>query len=181
VEIRFTHLSGSRAGTVESFHRLPVVLGRAPTCHVLFDAEADPQVSAVHAELRRGPGGIEVVDKESKNGLRLDGVPVSGSALLPRGGLLELGAGGPKVKVEVDEAGGVSFADVQRQTARRRRQETRRIISTIESIFADVPEEPAGPSASQRVAFGDRRTLLLAVGITLVLIGAAAGALLVLA
>jgi hypothetical protein len=51
----------------------------------------DEDLSRVHAEVRRGWDGVRVVDRESRNGTRVDGKPVR-EAPLHDGALVELGA-----------------------------------------------------------------------------------------
>ena len=50
----------------------------------------DGDLSKTHAEIRRGWDGVRVIDLESKNGTKLDGVAV-GDAELRDGALIELG------------------------------------------------------------------------------------------
>ncbi len=181
MEVRITFLSGAREGTSESFHKLPLSLGRAATCDVLFDAAQDAKVSAVHAQVRRAAdGGLEVHDAGSTNGTLIDGRRVEGAARLPNHAVVELGAGGPKVRVSITETGGVSFAEVQRQTARRKAQQEQRIVSTIES---EAPlrgrGEPARPRPTVSAEAGPQppRGLLVLLGVAVVLLVAVAAVL----
>jgi pSer/pThr/pTyr-binding forkhead associated (FHA) protein len=52
---------------------------------------AHDDISRMHLEVRRTWDGVRVVDRESKNGVRVDGAKVA-DALLADGALLELGA-----------------------------------------------------------------------------------------
>jgi type III secretion system (T3SS) inner membrane Yop/YscD-like protein len=53
----------------------------------------DEDLSRAHAEVRRGWDGVRIVDLESKNGTRVDGIAVAGEPGLPLrdGALVELG------------------------------------------------------------------------------------------
>ena len=51
----------------------PVVIGRLPECAVVL---SDPNVSRRHAEVRRQGSDVVVVDLQSTNGTRVNGVPV---------------------------------------------------------------------------------------------------------
>jgi hypothetical protein len=63
------------------------VIGRGDDAHWIFD---DPDLSKRHVEIRRTWDGVRAVDLDSKNGTRLDGVPLSQAALRD-GMVLELG------------------------------------------------------------------------------------------
>ena len=56
----------------------PVVIGRLPECAIVLN---DPNVSRRHAEVRRQGGDVVVVDLQSTNGTRVNGVPVRERAL----------------------------------------------------------------------------------------------------
>jgi hypothetical protein len=51
----------------------PVVIGRLPECAIVL---GDPNVSRRHAEIRRHGSEVVVVDLQSTNGTRVNGVPV---------------------------------------------------------------------------------------------------------
>ena len=51
----------------------PVLIGRLPECAVVLD---DPNVSRRHAEVRRRDDDVVLVDLQSTNGTRVNGVPV---------------------------------------------------------------------------------------------------------
>jgi len=66
-----------------------VKIGRYPNNDIVID---HPTVSAYHAELvRRSDGRYELIDRESRNGTRVNGTPVR-SALLKHGDQITLGA-----------------------------------------------------------------------------------------
>lgn len=62
-------------------------LGRAPENDIVLQA---PGVSRHHARLRRAPGGLEVVDLKSRNGIILEGQRVTHAILTP-GCFLQIG------------------------------------------------------------------------------------------
>lgn len=80
-----------------------VVIGRDARCHVIVTA---PRVSGKHCELRREGGWWRIIDLGSKNGIQINGVPVSDQLVWP-GDRLTLGhevhyridvQGAPKLK-----------------------------------------------------------------------------------
>ncbi|HYL51756.1 MAG TPA: DUF3662 and FHA domain-containing protein [Acidimicrobiia bacterium] len=66
----------------------PAVIGRLPDCAV---ALTDPQVSRHHAEIRRDERGYRIVDLDSMNGIRVNGVQVR-EHLLADGDVIVVGA-----------------------------------------------------------------------------------------
>jgi DNA-binding CsgD family transcriptional regulator len=63
-------------------------IGRDATCEVHLD---DPSVSRRHASLRVGARGVEVVDAGSRNGVRINGRRIHGTAPLQGGDTLAVG------------------------------------------------------------------------------------------
>ena len=98
--IRFHQTFGAHAGRVVTFEKDVITFGRLPTCDVAFDARADIDASAQHAEVRREQGAWYVLDANSRNGTWLNGQRVSRAALAS-GDELELGRGGPRLRVEI--------------------------------------------------------------------------------
>jgi pSer/pThr/pTyr-binding forkhead associated (FHA) protein len=72
------HVIGSR----------PFTIGRSPNADLVID---HPAVSRLHARLARGKDGHLVEDLESRNGVRIDGLPVRGAAAIYPGVVLTLG------------------------------------------------------------------------------------------
>jgi len=56
----------------------PLTIGRLPECSIVLN---DPNVSRRHAELQRRGGEVVVVDLQSTNGTRVNGVPIRERAL----------------------------------------------------------------------------------------------------
>jgi hypothetical protein len=64
-----------------------VVLGRAPDCDIIL---SNPRISRRHAELAWDGEKFTVTDLQSKNGTRLNGVPILAPARVSDGDTLEL-------------------------------------------------------------------------------------------
>jgi pSer/pThr/pTyr-binding forkhead associated (FHA) protein/soluble lytic murein transglycosylase-like protein len=103
--IRLQHLSGSLKGQTSASGKTTVRIGRATDCDVRFDAAKDPKVSSHHAEFLYEDGQWFVVDIGSTNGTIIDGQKV-GKQRLRQGEEVQIGAGGPLVRVEFDAADG---------------------------------------------------------------------------
>jgi FHA domain len=118
-EVTITHLSGSKKEKSQTFRDFPVTIGRAPDCMVRFDAEVDRKVSAHHAELRESAdGGLEVLDLGSTNGVILNGQRVDHQAAIATLSTLEIGAGGPRLRIRVERGTtGISFSKLRGETS----------------------------------------------------------------
>jgi ABC-type multidrug transport system ATPase subunit len=101
---RLIHLTGSLAGRVREVSDHETVLGRDPaSAQVVFGPE-DRGVSRRHALLVHEKGALLLRDLKSAAGTFLDGERVA-EAELRDGDVIELGRGGPRVKVELEEQG----------------------------------------------------------------------------
>src|SRR3954469_25239509 len=103
--IRITHLSGSQKGKTAICAKPTVRVGRGADCDVRFDAQRDPKVSNHHAEFLFEDGCWFVVDTASTNGTLIEGRRVA-KQRLRQGEEVQIGAGGPLVRVEFDAADG---------------------------------------------------------------------------
>ncbi len=107
VRITFRHITGSRATEVDvvplGAHR-ELILGRAPSAAVRFDPRRDGSVGRHHARIEPGsiPGGLRVVDLESRNGTFLNGRRLDGPSELRGGDILRLGEDGPELEVLIE-------------------------------------------------------------------------------
>lgn len=104
--IRIKHLSGSLQGRTSTSGKQLVRVGRAEDCDVRFDGAKDPKVSGHHAEFLYEDGQWFVVDTGSTNGTLVDGARIT-KARLRQGEEIQIGAGGPKVRVEFDAVDGM--------------------------------------------------------------------------
>jgi pSer/pThr/pTyr-binding forkhead associated (FHA) protein/soluble lytic murein transglycosylase-like protein len=104
--IRIKHLSGSLQGRISSSGKQVVRVGRAEDCDVRFDAAKDPKVSGHHAEFLFEDGQWFIVDTGSTNGTLVDGERIT-KQRLRQGEEIQIGAGGPRVRVEFDAADGL--------------------------------------------------------------------------
>ncbi len=101
--IRFQQTFGAHTGRVYELDQDVVTFGRLPECDIAFDPQADLDASGRHAEVRREGLGWVVVDAGSRNGTWLNGQRVQ-RAVLSTGDELELGMGGPRLRVEILDA-----------------------------------------------------------------------------
>src|SRR5438445_10559176 len=99
--IRIIHLSGSQQGKTATSAKSTLRVGRAADCDVRFDKERDPKVSNHHAEFLFEDGCWFVVDTASTNGTLIEGRRVA-KHRLHQGEQVQIGAGGPLVRVEFD-------------------------------------------------------------------------------
>ncbi|MEM6994802.1 MAG: FHA domain-containing protein, partial [Myxococcota bacterium] len=91
-----------------------VTLGRDPASDVVFSQDAHRRVSARHARVRF-TGREFLLEDQSANGTFVNGERVTAAPLQP-GDVLELGAGGPSIVVEMIEAPGQDNRSVDIET-----------------------------------------------------------------
>jgi len=90
----------------------PLVIGKGPEADVRV---TDPTVSKRHAELRRTPSGVQLLDLGSRNGTKVNGIAVHG-ALLEMGVTITLGRSkvlfdGERPSEDTTEEGPTRFGD----------------------------------------------------------------------
>lgn len=99
---RLVHLSGSLAGQEREFDEDAVVLGRDPQdAQVVFGPE-DRTVSRLHASLTASDGVLVLRDLDSSTGTFLAGADIEEAELVD-GDEFELGEGGPRIRVEMED------------------------------------------------------------------------------
>jgi serine protease Do len=105
VRLIVRHLSGARATEVDivplGAHR-ELILGRAPSAAIRFDAERDIAVGRHHARIvprDDGRVGFVIVDLGSRNGTFINGERVAGVADLCPGDIVQLGDRGPQIEI----------------------------------------------------------------------------------
>jgi soluble lytic murein transglycosylase-like protein/pSer/pThr/pTyr-binding forkhead associated (FHA) protein len=138
--IRIIHLSGSDKGKTATSVKPTVRVGRAADCDVRFDAAREPKVSNHHAEFLYEDGCWFVVDTASTNGTLVEGRKVA-KHRLRQGEEIQIGAGGPMVKVEFDAkvgSGGAMKTEAVSVTAIERAAVARRGSSAPPRIDATV-------------------------------------------
>lgn len=102
------HLTGARANQVEQFSTASLKelsVGRDSSAMVRFDPDRDDLVSRQHVKIVRDPGdpnGFQLVDLQSRNGTFLNRQRVYGTVKLNHLDVIQLGAGGPEFRFEVD-------------------------------------------------------------------------------
>ena len=163
---RLVHLTGSLAGKVREVDEAELVLGRDPAEAQVVFGPTDRQVSRRHACLRVEHGVLVLRDLDSRSGTFLDGQDIE-EADLEDGDVIELGEGGPRLRVEWSEGGTIVVA-----------------APTLAGISREAPSEaergPApkvGPASKLRLTFltGTRAGAPLELGGAVVRIGRAAG------
>ena len=129
---RLTVTTGTRAGEARDLGPGRVSLGRDPLCDIRFDPTLDTDVSARHAELREERGAIIIRDANSTNGTYVNGERVRGERELRDGDIIQLGAGGPKLRYDAATAGTTSkAASTVERVAVAVRRETRGLRLTL--------------------------------------------------
>lgn len=98
MQLRLTVNRGSNAGQELHLETGWLLFGRGPDASVQF---TDPTVSAHHALIEAAPDGFYITDYRSFNGTYVNGQRVE-RARLSAGDVIELGAGGPQIYVEID-------------------------------------------------------------------------------
>lgn len=89
---------------VRSIAGSPVTLGRNPESTIVFQAGGDRGISWDHACITWGPKGASISDLGSTNGTFVNGIRVS-TAALKKGDRIELGYGGPELRMISDHPG----------------------------------------------------------------------------
>jgi hypothetical protein len=100
VTLTVTHLRGSFTGKQQVVHQLPVIIGRSRACDIRL-APNDVEASGRHARLFFDGEAIWLEDLGSTNGTLLNGTYIT-RAKLASGDELELGLGGPKLRITFD-------------------------------------------------------------------------------
>lgn len=101
---------GGRAGAPAVFDlndTQEIVAGRDEHCAVKYDPDADDLVSRRHMKIVASPGcgsGFMVVDLQSRNGTFVNKQRVTSSACLHHLDHIQLGAGGPELRFELQDA-----------------------------------------------------------------------------
>src|SRR5689334_7758336 len=133
-EDRTGQLQGERAFTSEK-----VVVGRDPAvCHYFFSQEQWPMVSRKHAEFRLDEGSCTVVDANSRFGTFVNGQKLSAPVEVRVGDHVQLGAGGPILRV-------VSIEQSPAADAPLKKAEMGRMETVHDARAAAQPGPPTAP------------------------------------
>jgi len=142
-EDRTGQLQGERAFTSEK-----VIVGRDPAvCHYFFSQEQWPMVSRKHAEFRLDEGRCTVVDANSRFGTFVNGQKLSAPVEVRVGDHVQLGAGGPILRV-------VSIEQSPAADAPPKRAEMGRMETVRDARAAAQP----GPSTAPKIPSPEPRT-----------------------
>jgi len=114
VTLTVHHLCGGLAGKQQVIRHLPVVIGRSHRCEVRL-APDDTAASGSHARLSFDGTAIWLEDLESTNGTRLNGNDVT-RASLTSGDEIELGCGGPRLRITFDWPAAQWIGNAQSET-----------------------------------------------------------------
>ncbi len=107
-KILIHYLAGARENQVDEFPvavQQELIVGRDAAAHIRFDAERDDLVSRQHSKIIQNPwdpSGFQLVDLQSRNGTFLNHKRVYGSERLSHRDVIQLGAGGPEFRFELD-------------------------------------------------------------------------------
>lgn len=116
------HLSGSKAGSDEIIplprYVADLKLGREIGCEIRFDPHDDSAVSRHHAAIRwqqsDNPGvnasAFTLIDLMSSNGTYLNGHRLEAPAVIKSGDVIELGRGGPSIRLTIELGMSEQFA-----------------------------------------------------------------------
>ena len=148
-----------------------VTLGRDPSCTIHLDAGQFPQVSAQHARISARDGALEVTDLGSRNGTLVNGVRTE-SRVLGNGDVIQLGEHGPRFAV-VRDAGLDETMEVA--PARSSRGGFGAMgESTVTNLRAAIGAADH-KEVEDAVSTSSRRSLGIAVGLSVLVLGLAAG------
>src|ERR1041384_4163626 len=83
------------------FDQPVVVIGRDPSCDLVFDQAAWPMVSRTHAELRMEDRRCVLIDKNSTQGTLINGQRVVKPTEIKTGAQIQFGQNGPVLTMEI--------------------------------------------------------------------------------
>src|SRR5713226_4075115 len=146
-EDRSGKLVGERTFTSEV-----VRVGRDPAlCHYFFTAEQWPMVSRKHAEFRLGEGRCLVADSNSRFGTFVNGQKIAAPVEVRVGANVQLGAGGPILRVVSIEQTAVTNAEPRGSELGRMEtfHESKGAVEPSASPPVAPPPTPAGVSTQK--------------------------------
>lgn len=144
IELRI--LSGARSGQSEVFEQQTILVGRKMSNDLRFDANADLDVSAMHAEIVERGSRWFVVDRDSTNGTFVNNVRVQGETQLKDGDIIAFGKHGPTVEVRAkgETTGSVPVLPRTGTSKAAKAPEPERPLSTQERVAIAVRAQTKG-------------------------------------
>lgn len=137
--------NGPRAGQEYALETGELTLGRDEACRIRFEP-GEGGVSRRHAVVKAELGGFRLIDQRSANGSFVNQERVDG-AWLNDGDLVELGAGGPRLRVRVEgEAAGAAVTAEQPVVAA---TQSRRALLAESTLFDPARHAPRGGAKPQ--------------------------------
>jgi hypothetical protein len=121
-EAAFFCIDGSKRGETICPEVDRIRIGTSSECEIRFNAELEPGVAAVHAEILRNDGGFAIKDR-SAAGVIVNGKRIGDTVLAPED-LVQLGEGGPRLRFHVQQG---------------RRKTMRQIVCDCKDITASTP------------------------------------------
>jgi len=94
-------MNGPQSGRVTRSPLVKVNIGRDPSADLIFDKQAFPTVSRIHATIQFDGHWYRIDDADSRHGTWVNGRRLAGLTYLKNGDVIQLGGGtGPKIKVQ---------------------------------------------------------------------------------
>jgi len=140
--IRLRQTKGADSGRELEFDQDLIRIGRMPDSDVNFDPEVDLDASGRHAEIRSESGRYILIDAGSRNGTWLNGQRVKHAALRTDDEI-ELGRGGPKLKVRALQGRPARKRTISRTSPTVPRRDPRFDALTVPGMTGARPDETA--------------------------------------
>ena len=140
--IRLGQTKGADSGRELEFDQDLIRIGRMPDSDVNFDPEVDLDASGRHAEIRSENGRYILIDAGSRNGTWLNGQRVKHAALRTDDEI-ELGRGGPKLKVRALQGRPARKRTISRTSPTFPRRDPRFDALTVPGMTGARPDETA--------------------------------------
>lgn len=152
--IRLRQTKGADSGRELEFDQDLIRIGRMPDSDVNFDPEVDLDASGRHAEIRSESGRYILIDAGSRNGTWLNSQRVKHAAL-KIDDEIELGRGGPKLKVRAMQGRPGRKRTISRTSPTVPRRDPRFDALTVPSMPGAPPDEtaPAPKSTTEGLRF----------------------------
>ena len=98
MKVQLEVLSGACAGRVAVFSQTSIEIGRHPSSDLQFDPQADLEVSTKHATIVREGSRWVIKDRDSLNGVLLNGHTITAPTPLDDTDQIRFGADGPALE-----------------------------------------------------------------------------------